>query len=59
MFEHKGVIYVTMSILASHELCILAHLTCICHRVCDIGLNNLQKHITVLHFDIFVETPTF
>ena len=22
-------------------------------------LNNLHKHITVIHFDIFVETPTF
>ena len=48
-----------MSILASHRLCILAHLTCTYHRVCKIELNNLHRHITVIHFDIFVETPTF
>ena len=48
-----------MSILANHRLRILAHKTCIYHRVCKIELNNLHKHITVIHFDIFVETPTF
>ena len=40
-------------------LCNLVHLTCIYHRVCKIELNNWHKHIPVIHFDIFLETPTF